>query len=290
LGGWAPAERLGAVDLGIGSGRFLVDVAAGPAGDALYVEGAKWGPVPTMRFSARLRAPGAAGYGDASTLHVGMPGEIRAAPLTGGRFLVLMRSGSGLQSRAGSPTSGFGDPLVFSGTDAAQLLGLAGATSGLAVAAWVTTTGAIHAAVYDDSAEPTAGRDTVAPVLSRLSVSPRRFVVRRRTRTAARIRWRLSEPARVTLHVDRARPGFRRGGRCVARRPRTSRIRRCTRFARVGSFTRTRQAGRATVRSNGFVNGRRLRPGRHRLTAIPRDAAGNRGKARRTAFRVRRHG
>jgi hypothetical protein len=142
--------------------------------------------------------------------------------------------------------------------------------------------------MYGDSLG--AARDTTAPRLTRLSVSPRRFAVRRRTRTAARIRWRLSEPARVTLRVDRARRGFRRGGRCVARRPRTGRIRRCTRFARVGSFARTRQAGRATVRFNGFVKGRRLRPGRYRLTAIPRDAAGNRGKAKRATFRVRRRG
>jgi hypothetical protein len=121
-------------------------------------------------------------------------------------------------------------------------------------------------------------------------VSPKRFKVRRRSRTAARIRWRLSERSRVTLRIDRARPGFRRGGRCVARRPRTGRIRRCTRYTRVGSFTRTRQAGRATVRFNGYMRSRALRPGRHRLTAIPRDTAGNRGRAKQTSFRVLRRG
>ena len=40
-----------------------------------------------------------------------------------------------------------------------------------------------------------------------------------RAPAGTRIRWRLSEPARVRLRVDRVRPGFRRGGRCVARRP-----------------------------------------------------------------------
>jgi hypothetical protein len=60
---------------------------------------------------------------------------VRVAPLTVGRYLVLMRSGAGLRSRAGSPATGFGDPLVFSGTDAARLLGLAGAPSSLAAAA-----------------------------------------------------------------------------------------------------------------------------------------------------------
>jgi hypothetical protein len=68
--------------------------------------------------------------------------------------------------------------------------------------------------------------------------------------------------------------------------PRTGRIRRCTRHTRVGSFRRTRNAGRSTARFNGYVRRRALRPGRYRLTATPRDLAGNRGSAKRTSFRV----
>jgi hypothetical protein len=206
-----------------------------------------------------------------------------------------MRAGTGLRSRAGSPATGFSDPLVFSGTDASRLMALAGAPSGLGAAAWVTTTGQVHAAIYDDSLgpgslAPPAASDTVAPVLSRLSVSPRRFAARRSARAAVargtRIRWRLSEPARVTLRVDRVRSGFRRGGRCVARRLQSGRIRRCARFTRVGSLVRTGQTGRTAVRFNGFVRRRALRPGPYRLTAIARDAVGNRAKARRAAFTV----
>jgi hypothetical protein len=100
-------------------------------------------------------------------------------------------------------------------------------------------------------------------------VSPKRFKVRRR---ATRIRWRLSERARVTLRVNR----------CVNRR--------CTRTKRVGSFTRTRNAGKTTLRFHGRLRGKALNAGRYRLTAIPRDMAGNRGSTKRTSFRVKRRG
>jgi hypothetical protein len=194
-----------------------------------------------------------------------------------------MRSGTALASRAGSPATGFGDPLVFSGTDGAALLGLAGAPTGLGAALWVTTTGRVDAAVYDDSA---VAPDAVAPRLTRLSVTPRRFTERRR----ARVRWRLSEPARVKLTVDRVRRGFRRGGRCVASRPRSGRVRRCERFRRAGALTRAGKAGRNAVRFDGFVRRHDLGPGRYRITALPRDAAGNRGRAKRARFTLLRRG
>ena len=271
MGAWTPQQRLGsAIGLQLG-GQYHADLAAGSAGDALYVDGERSDFAPTMRFSARRRAVDGTLYGERSTLHAGAQGEIRAAQSTPRRFLVLMRSGGGLRSRAGSPATGFEAPLVFSATNASRLLGLAGAKSGLAVAAWVTTSGRVQAAIYDDSLgpaslPPVAALDTVAPVLSRLSLSPRRFAVRRRSpRSAAargtRIRWRLSEPARVTLRVDRVRLGFRRGERCVARRPRTGGVRRCKRYSRVGSFARTAQAGRTALRFNGRVRRRALRRG-----------------------------
>jgi hypothetical protein len=272
MGAWAPAQRY---DVAAGplplDGRFSADVAAGAAGDALYAQSFRSGSSTT--FSARLRSPGAATYGDAFPLHTGEVGEVQTAPLTAGRYLVLIRSGSGLRTREGSPATGFGDPLVFSSTNGSRLIGLAGAQSGGAVAAWATTAGTVHVAMYGDSLG--AVPDTTDPRLTRLSASPRRFVVRRRSRTAARIRWRLSEPARVTLRIERARTR-----RCVARR--------CKRFTPVGSFARTRQAGKAVVPFNGYIQRRALRPGRYRLTAVPRDAAGNRGAANRRAFVVLR--
>jgi hypothetical protein len=288
MGAWTPPQRLGsAIGLQVG-GQYRADLAAGSAGDALYVDGERSDFAAAMRFTARRRAVDGTLFGEATTLHTGPQGEIRAAQLTPKRFLALMRSDGGLRSRAGSPATGFEAPLVFSAADASGLLGLAGAQSGLAVAAWVTTSGRLKAAIYDDSLgpaslPPVAARDRVAPVLSRLSMSPRRFSVPRGTR----IRWRLSEPARVTLRVDRVRRGYRRGERCVARRPRTGGVRRCKRFPHVGSFARVAQAGRTAVRFKGFVRRhRKLRPARYRLTAIARDGTGNRSRAKRVRFTV----
>jgi hypothetical protein len=72
----------------------------------------------------------------------------------------------------------------------------------------------------------------------------------------------------VTFRVDRTRPGVKR------------------RVVLQGSFVRTVPKGRATLRFTGFVRGRALRPGRYVLTAIARDAVGNRSRAKRTTFTV----
>jgi hypothetical protein len=88
------------------------------------------------------------------------------------------------------------------------------------------------------------------------------------------VRVDLSERARVAFRVQRCRraPGRRRL-RCrrVRRRP----------------FAATLARGTARLRFTGSVGGRRLRPGRYRLVAIPRDGAGNRGRAARAPFAIR---
>ena len=291
---WTPPQRLGFADAPAQGGALSQDVVGGRGADALYVAGQKPPGSSTMTFSANARAGGSASYGQPTTLLSGAPGDVRAAALAPGRFVVLMRTGNVLTSRAGGG-SGFQAGLRFTGTDATRLLGIDGARAGLAAAAWVTTSGSVDAAIYDDATEPgalppAAGRDTTAPVLSHLSVAPRRFAVRRsaqgRRGRGTRIGWRLSEPARVVLRVDRARPGFRRGSRCQAKRPRSGRVRRCTRFVRVGSFARTAPAGMTSLPFNGFVGRRPLRAGSYRLTAIATDAARHIAKAKRARFAV----
>lgn len=298
-GGWTPPQRLGFADAPAQGGALVQDAVGGRGADALYVAGEQPPGSSTMTFSARARAGGVSAYGEPATLMTGTSGDVRAAALAPSRFLVLMRTANALTSRAGN-LSGFDAPLRFTGTDATRLIGMDGARAGLAAAAWVTTTGRVDAAIYDDAAAPgslppVAGRDTVAPVLSRLSVLPRRFAVRRSQRGArpggprahgARIRWRLSEPARVVLRVDRVRDGFRHGSRCQAKRPRSGRVRRCTRFVRVGSFRRIAGAGATSLPFNGFVQGRALRQGSYRLTAIATDAARHTAKAKRARFAV----
>jgi PKD repeat protein len=96
-------------------------------------------------------------------------------------------------------------------------------------------------------------RDTLAPAISRLRVLPRRRL----------IRFRLSEPARVTIRVMRSsRPRLDRSIRVRARR------------------------GANTVRLPRRLV-RALRPGRYRIKVSARDAAGNQATPRIKHLRIR---
>lgn len=145
---------------------------------------------------------------------------------------------------------------------------------------------------------PTGGGlppDTAPPVLSALGVAPAAFrlgaggpaVLAAAKRPPATIRLRLSEPATVRLSAERLLTGRRTGsGRCV-KPARANRGRpRCVRavvqggtvpLALPGGAIRLRFAGRLV---------RALAPGSYRLVAIPTDAAGNRGAAKRASFTV----
>lgn len=134
--------------------------------------------------------------------------------------------------------------------------------------------------------------DRPLPRLSGLRITPRRF------RLAAGlpgsvspgrgsvVSFRLSERAAVKLGFRRARPGRRRGGRCVPARVAQPAARPCTRYAPVAGsirldgvrgINRLRFAGRVTRK-------RRLRPGRYRLTATAEDAAGKRSGSVHSRF------
>jgi hypothetical protein len=102
-----------------------------------------------------------------------------------------------------------------------------------------------------------ADRDETAPVISSVSLR------------AKRLRFRLSEAAKVRFSIQR-----RSGGR------------------RVASFVRRASAGRNSMRFTGRlrVGGRTrsLAPGRYRLLLVATDPAGNRSAVRRLPFRVPR--
>jgi hypothetical protein len=115
--------------------------------------------------------------------------------------------------------------------------------------------------------------DTLAPAVSGLTLTPRRFRLGSRlprltasARTGAAIRFSLSEPAAVTLRFSRLVPG--RG--YVRLRP---------------SIDLRGRQGANVVRFEGRLSRRRvLRPGRHRVTVFARDAAGHQAQSRAAPF------
>lgn len=124
-------------------------------------------------------------------------------------------------------------------------------------------------------ASPPAGpaADTTPPLLSALRVTRRTFKVgRTATATAAgaragtTFRYTLSEPATVTIKIERGV-----GGRA---------------FKQAATLTRTGRAGTNSTAFSGRAGRRALRPGTYRATLTARDAAGNHSKAVRVGFRI----
>ena len=133
--------------------------------------------------------------------------------------------------------------------------------------------------------------DTIRPVLTLLRASSRRLAApgraglargsaRKRPARAVRVRFRVSESARVSLSLRRAVPGRRVRGRCVSPRRAGGRARRCTRWLGVVSVGRDTGPGPSSVRVAGKVRGRRLPKGRYRAVAIAVDEVGNRSRPR----------
>jgi YVTN family beta-propeller protein len=99
---------------------------------------------------------------------------------------------------------------------------------------------------------------------------------RARKATRARISLRLTQPATVTLRVQVARPGRRRGSQCVAFHSPRARA-NCRRYVTVaGHRTLKLRAGTNTFTLSTVWNRRSLRPGSYRLTVVALDAHGNR--------------
>lgn len=152
------------------------------------------------------------------------------------------------------------------------------------------------------------GADTVAPVISALSLLRTRFAVDRRHPTPAtaaartrrgrgrrvaalgtELRFKLSESASVRIAIARETRGRRKGRRCVKPTHRLRRARRCTRLVDAGALVRTkRPAGANRVSFSGRIGRRTLRAGRYTATLVATDAAGNRSKPRSVRFQVTR--
>jgi hypothetical protein len=125
--------------------------------------------------------------------------------------------------------------------------------------------------------------DTTAPKVSRVTTDNTSFRAAKRGgpvgSRGALIGFRLSEAATVSFDVDRLLPGRRVDGRCKAPTKRRT-GKRCTKAKGIpGLFAFAAKAGDNTFRFSGRMNGRKLKPGRYRLTGVARDAAGNAAKS-----------
>lgn len=142
--------------------------------------------------------------------------------------------------------------------------------------------------VARNRAGTTVGQTITFTTLRRLTLGPVSVRPRRvRAGRSAVARFSLSERARVLLVVDRLIPGRRRAGRC---RPAARSGPRCTAVVRRAVVTLTRGASRAaTMRIPARLGGRRLAPGRYRITVTAKDpATGRTAAARRALFTVTR--
>lgn len=171
-----------------------------------------------------------------------------------------------LVASAGATAAGTPDPVADNSTASVTTAVVAPATGGGGTGGGGTGGG--------------GATDTTAPVLGALKAAGS---IRRGR--AATIRTTLSEPARVTIRVERLTAGRRSGGRCRAGARSGS---RCTVATLVGTVRATvTAAGPATLRLPATLRGRRLATGRHRLTVVATDAAGNRSAARALTVVVR---
>jgi Tol biopolymer transport system component len=151
---------------------------------------------------------------------------------------------------------------------------------------------------------PPHGGDRTPPTLRSVSLTHRRFRVgKARTAVTAAakrkpaiprgtlLRFRSSEAGRLSIRIERARPGQRvRKGRTVSckavrRKPRRG---ACTAYARVATLTRTIKGGRGQVALSGRIGTRAMAPGSYRLTLTARDKAGNVSKPVRVSFAILR--
>ncbi len=119
--------------------------------------------------------------------------------------------------------------------------------------------------------------DTQAPVISGFRSSRSVFAIARagtpvaaRVAQGTRLRYTLSEGARVTMKIQRR----------LAGRP--------ARYRSAGTLRRSGVSGLNRTRFTGRIGRRALRPGRYRVVITATDAAGNRSARKTTRFRITR--
>ena len=117
---------------------------------------------------------------------------------------------------------------------------------------------------------------------------------RARVKRGTIFRYLLSEPATVTIAIERRARGRRartraRGvGRCVKPKKQHGKAKGkpCIRWLRAGALKSVERAGSQGTPFSGRVKGRALKPGSYRARVVAKDRAGARSRESRVAFKV----
>jgi hypothetical protein len=192
---------------------------------------------------------------------------------------------------SGSTFSGWGGACAGAGTCSVSMDASRSVTATFAPGS-VSGPPATPAAPATSPPSGTSMLDSLAPALSSLKLSAGRFRALpargRKPPVGSRLRYSLSEAAKVGFRVERALSGRRVGSSC--RKPSASNLHRarCTRWVRAGSFTKTGRSGSNSFVFSGRLGGRKLKAGSYRFVVVARDSAANASVARRKTFRILR--
>ena len=126
--------------------------------------------------------------------------------------------------------------------------------------------------------------DTTAPVVSSLKVTPSKLSLSRLHAPTAS--FALSEPATVTVTVERLQRGRRVHGVCLAAKHKPKAKEACTKATRISRLTSAAPAGAARVTIAVRSGKRALPASTYRVTAAAVDAAANRSTSATTHFTI----
>ena len=135
--------------------------------------------------------------------------------------------------------------------------------------------------------------NTVFAPVAAGAASPHR--ARARVKRGTTFRYRLSEPATVSIAIERRARGVRARararGRCVAPRHNRARAKKhkgkpCIRWVRAGRLKALQGAGSQKLPFSGRFKGKALKPGRYRARAVAKDSGAARSRERRISFRI----
>jgi hypothetical protein len=240
------------------SGDTLVGAGTSPAVDAAGVEG---NPIP-------LATPLAVQAGD----RIGVTIKTTGDPETGAYVAIANPPGSSFESlgaladgtsQAVSKTLGLGELLL-------------------------------NATVQLDPPAPPPSPptpDRQAPTITEFTIAPTAFVAANAgpaliSAVGAKVFYKLSEPATTSVTIERGKPGFRQGKRCVKVKPKGS-AKPCTRYSALRpALSHQGSAGLNSFKYMGRLGKKALKIGTYRLSATATDAAGNRSKPVKKPFRV----